>query len=121
MITLQTPFFQKCALLGGDGSLVQNGQKGCALSQEELQTDFIQDVVIDIALTRCELMYPIRFINRIQNWKDFWPMWLKIKTSQPLPKSTLMVEKYVPSHIRKYIPLEKPSFIDHFLINFFAN
>ncbi|HEY4831813.1 MAG TPA: hypothetical protein VIH61_04555 [Waddliaceae bacterium] len=103
----------KCqaALLSADGSLVQNGQKKCGLSEEELKTSFVQDVVIDVGLTHCELFHPHRFIERIEKWNDFWPMWTKIKQSQPASHtlSVRPIEKHVPAHIRKYVKPSAPA------------
>ncbi|MBA3237785.1 MAG: hypothetical protein H0T62_05460 [Parachlamydiaceae bacterium] len=123
----EAQFFQKqlnetenascqCALLSADGLITQNGKKKCGFSAEELQINFVQDVVIDVSLTRCELLHPLRFIERIDTWTDFWPMWSKIKKCQPFAYTghTQLVEKHVPTHIKEYVPIIKsqPSLID---------
>ena len=111
----EAAFFQKAliekklwdgqiVLLTADGFLVQNGLETSRFTSALLNATFVQDVVIDIGLARCTLLHPLRFIERIQKWDDFWPMWEKIKKWQPLPQCvhTQMVEKHVPERIKKW-------------------
>ena len=125
-----TTFFQKeliqkqasncqIALLTADGLLVQNGLGTSQFSPSMLNAPFIQDVTLDTGLARCTLLHPLRFIERIKKWDDFWPMWEKIKKWQPLPHliHAQGVEKHVPEHIRKASPPQKAkssSFFDPF-------
>ena len=113
---LDTEFFQgqlkkltqskyQIALLDGDGELVQNGQGTSAFSSEERKNLFVQDIVIDLALTHCHLSHVRRFRERLEHWHDFWPMWNQIKNSQPQMSSTIeisYVENHIPAHIREY-------------------
>ena len=112
----------QCALLSAKGRLVQNGKRGAAFSQKELQTDFIQDVVIDVGLTRCASMNAHRFLERIKTWTDFWPMWTKMKQCQPLPSymHTQQVERLVPEHIKNYIKPQPTFMLNSFLSSLFS-
>ena len=110
-LTLQEALIQEkvcghIALLTADGHLVQNGLGTSQCTPLMLKSLFIQDVILDIGLTRCTLLYPLRFIERIEKWDDFWPMWEKIKKWQPLPHlaPTQGVEKHVPERIKKGKP-----------------
>ncbi len=104
------------ALLSADGQLVQNGLGTSRFTSAMLNATFIQDIVIDIGLARCTLLHPLRFIERIEKWDDFWPMWEKIKKWQPLPHFVHAqgVEKHVPERIKKWRKPQSTNFSSFF-------
>lgn len=106
----QTQGAGKVALINSDGLIIQNGKGPFALSSEELDSLFVQDVLIDVGLSQCVLHHPERFLSRLEKWDDFWPMWKRLKTWQPLPQETrpALIERLVPPSLRKVKKIEKP-------------
>lgn len=94
---------RKIALLNVDGTFAQNGRGSFAFPLSVLTRAFVHDCVIDLGLLQCRLYHPLRFSERIAHWDDFWPMWLKIKKSQPVLKEIEPenVERLVPKHIQE--------------------
>ncbi|MFC2049188.1 hypothetical protein ACFLR2_00750 [Chlamydiota bacterium] len=103
LLTHETDFH--IALLAADGLVAQNGRGRSKFSEELLKARFIQDVVIDVGLASCTLRHPLRFMERIERWDDFWPMWQNMKSWQPLPQLVHAhgVEKLVPEGIKKTV------------------
>ena len=99
------------ALLAADGSVAQNARGASQFTEALLKGRFVQDVVIDVGLAHCVLFHPMRFIERIGQWDDFWGMWLKMKKWQPLPHltQTQSVEKHVPERIKKLVEIQPSS------------
>lgn len=92
MINLKNSFI-KIALLNADGwSLVRYN-----CTEEELETEAIQDACIDVGLTQCTLFFPNRFKERISSWSDFEPMWEKMKKGYwwPQERHTDIIEKFL--------------------------
>lgn len=106
----QTKGTGKVALINSDGLMIQNGKGPFALSSEELDSLFVQDVLIDVGLSQCVLHHPERFLSRLEKWDDFWPMWIRLKTWQPLPQETrpALIERLVPPSLREVKKVEKP-------------
>lgn len=92
----------QAALIGLNGMVIQQAKGRGALENHDLNTTFIQDVLIDMGLMRCQLVYPQRFLERIEKWHDFWPMWTKLKQAQPIPTEVYpgAIEKLVPQHLK---------------------
>ncbi|MFC2049250.1 hypothetical protein ACFLR2_01070, partial [Chlamydiota bacterium] len=95
----------RIALLSADGHIAQNGKGSSQFSKALLKETFVQDVVIDVGLTSCTPRHPLRFIERIEHWDDFWPMWQNIISWQPMPHLVQPqgVEKFVPERIKKIV------------------
>lgn len=92
------------ALLSRDGMIVKNGKGEAAFTKADMTSQFIQDVVIDLGILHCQLYHPGRFVDRIIQWHDFWPMWIKIKEAQadaPNKSSVESIESLIPKHMRE--------------------
>jgi hypothetical protein len=100
----------QAALLTADGFIAHNSLASSQLTTAMLQDIFIKDVVIDVGLARGTLIHPLRFIERIEKWIDFWPMWEKMKKWHIDPHliHTQTVEKHVPESIKKNTASQKP-------------
>ncbi|MCC5832046.1 MAG: hypothetical protein JJU12_03270 [Chlamydiales bacterium] len=101
----------KIALICADGNFAQNGRGSFAFSPSILTHTFVQDCVIDLGLMQCRLYHPLRFSQRITHWNDFWPLWLRIKKSQPSLSEIEPehIERLVPKHIKEGPQEEKNS------------
>ncbi|NGX62044.1 MAG: hypothetical protein K940chlam9_01537 [Chlamydiae bacterium] len=97
---------QKVALLNVDGTLTQNGKGKLAFSKTTLSSSFVKRVSMEVGLTRCELFHPELFLERLDTWDDFWPMWTQIKQAQPSLKQGRpgLIERLIPPKLKQAPP-----------------
>ena len=80
----------KAFLVTAEGRLIQKGKGVLAPSEKEvsqiLKSAWMKDLVIDAALLRGQVVHPDRLLERLKDWKGFYPFWKKVVEAQPNPE-----------------------------------
>ena len=81
----------KAFIVSAEGKLIQKGKGVLAPTDEQiekiLKSQWMQDLAIDAALLRGEIIHPDRLLERIKTWKDFPQFWEKIVQALPNPEN----------------------------------
>lgn len=81
----------KVLLVTSEGVLIQRGKKRLEPTEKEISdvmnSQWLQDLVIDAALLKGKIAHPERLRARIADWKDFPKFWEKIIAAQPNPEA----------------------------------
>ncbi len=78
-------------LITATGQLIQRGKRRLAPKEEEmrliLQSEWMQDLIIDAALLRGQIAHPDRLLKRLKAWPNFVDFWSKTVATQPNPET----------------------------------
>ena len=81
----------KAFIINAEGKVIQKGKGLLAPTDEEvekiLKSQWMQDLVIDAALLKGEIVHADRLLERMKTWKDFPQFWEKIVQALPNPEN----------------------------------
>lgn len=81
----------KAFLVSAEGRLIQKGNGVLAPPEEMvdkiLKSQWMQDLVIDAALLRGQIVHPDRLLERIKKWPNFPAFWNEVIEAQPNPET----------------------------------
>lgn len=73
------------------GKLEQRGKRALAPDEQEMQrilkSPWMQDLVIDAALLKGQIVHPDRLLERMKSWPDFESFWKRTVEAQPNPET----------------------------------
>ncbi len=103
----------KALILRADDVLYQRGTHQLNPSDEMvkqvLESEWLQDILIDVALLNGKILHNERFIKRVQKWPNFFEFWGRIVQAQPRPKEYTLeaILPYLPPKMQREVKDKK--------------